>query len=165
MRITRRENPPRRTRDILAGGLVAGALDFVFAISLWGSRGVSAEIIPKSVASGILGPPAFEGGSAIVALGTGLHFSMTTTMAAAYALAPPTIHRRPLMAGPLYGAAIWFVMNKIVVPLSAAPMKPPPLTIQLADLAAHMLLVGLPIALLVRPSAQLVPASQHKIER
>jgi hypothetical protein len=43
-------------------------------------------------------------------------------------------------------------MNYIVVPLSNAPRGPsmPPIEIYLVGLAAHILLVGLPIALITR---------------
>lgn len=136
---------------ILKAGLLTGTLDFVFAIALWSSQGVPAEIIPKSVASGLLGPAAFVGGPGIIALGTGLHFCMTTAMAAIYAAAAPyAVASRPFLAGSLYGAMIWTVMNKVIVPLSAAPITPPPTAIAAIDLLGHMLLVGLPIALVLR---------------
>lgn len=149
---TRQKN--KHWGKIAAAGLLTGVLDFAFAMTLWGARGVSAEIIPKSVASGILGPAAFDGGSETVIAGTLLHLSMTTTMAAIYAAAPRRLKSSPFIAGPLYGAAIWVVMNKVVVPLSAAPLQPPSPPVQLADLAAHILLVGLPIALMARPAPQ-----------
>ena len=137
-------------RIIFAGG-VAGCLDFAFAISIWATRGVPPIAIPQSVASGLLGPVAFKEGLGAVVLGTFLHLAMTTLMAAAYhKAAPPAARSRPFVAGPAYGAVIWTVMNKVVVPLSAAPLTPPPLMIALADLAAHMMLVGLPIALILR---------------
>lgn len=149
------------TRDIVAAGMLAGALDFVFATTLWGALGVPPQIIPQSVASGLLGAGAFNGGIPAIVLGSFLHFAIAVVIAAIYALAPLSARNRPALMGPAYGAAVWFVMTRIVVPLSAAPLKPPPALVQGADLAAHMLLVGLPIAWLCRPGKPASPRSQH----
>lgn len=151
------EEPPISNRygsivRVLKAGLVAGTLDFVFAMTLWASQGVPITAIPKSVASELMGPDAFAGGTEIVALGTSLHLGLTIAMAATYAAAAPAaLASRPYLAGPLYGALVWLAMNKIVVPLSAAPVKPPPVGIAAIDLLGHVLLVGLPIALMLRP--------------
>lgn len=138
--------------SVIGAGAVAGALDLAFAITVWGLKGVPAKMIPTSIASGLLGPDAFKLGTPAVVAGTGLHFGMTITMAAIYAIAAgrwPALARNPVRAGIGYGAAIYAVMNAVVVPLSRAPLKPPPVPVALGDLAAHMLLVGLPIALIV----------------
>jgi len=50
----------------------------------------------------------------------------------------------------LYGVAIYFFMNFIVVPLSAAPkFKHTPVSIS-SDFVVHMFFIGLPMALSVR---------------
>jgi hypothetical protein len=144
---------------IVAAGALAGALDLVFAVTLWRTQGVPAEIIPKSVASGLLGSDAFSGGPGIIVLGLTLHFAMTTAMSGIYAAAPVWVRARPFVSGPLFGAAVWVTMTRIVVPLSAAPLAPPPVLIQLADAAAHLLLVGLPIALLCSPAKRKIALS------
>ena len=61
------------------------------------------------------------------------------------------LRKRPLLCGALYGAA-WFVLVHVVaVPLfSAAPPKRLLLDWNLACLLAHMLLVGIPTALMAR---------------
>ena len=54
------------------------------------------------------------------------------------------------MSGPLYGALIFCVMRFVVLPLSAAGYsmpKPPGLYF---EIAGHLFLVGLPIALAAR---------------
>lgn len=140
-------NGRRQWRAIFLGGATAGALDLIYVISVFGLLGLPASNIVQTIASGILGKAAFAGGAATVALGVGLHFMMTLIMAGIYYLmAPDTLRRRPFIGGPLYGAAIWLVMNFIVVPLSAAPIGIPPAPIAVADFACHMFLVGLPIA-------------------
>lgn len=149
---TREAVGKRATRALLAGG-IAGVLDFAFAISIWATRGVPPIVIPQSVASGLTGPSAFKLGLPTALLGTALHLAMTTLMAVFYLKAAPAKARSlPFLTGPAYGAAIWIVMNKVVVPLSAAPIQPPPTGVALADLVAHMVLVGLPIAYILRCS-------------
>ena len=58
--------------------------------------------------------------------------------------------QRPWLCGALYGLVLYVMMNYIVVPLSAAgPGSTDPLWIALS-IVAHVLLVGLPIAVFTR---------------
>lgn len=141
-------------RGILVGGLIAGALDITAAIVTNGWRGVPPVRVLQSVASGLLGSPAFQGGNATAALGLLLHFLIALAAAAVYVAASrrlPALVRWPLLWGPLYGVAVYFFMSLVVVPLSAAPFRirldPPDLA---TGLIVHMLCVGLPIALAAR---------------
>jgi uncharacterized membrane protein YagU involved in acid resistance len=135
---------------VLAGGLVAGALDMIYACLFWA---VKADLPPtrilQSVAAGLLGEASFEGGGATAALGLFLHFLIACTMALTYYLAArrwPVLARRPIPLGIAYGLLLYVVMNFIVVPLSAAsPGSRDPTWIALT-VAAHAFLVGLPIA-------------------
>ncbi|HEX8560598.1 MAG TPA: hypothetical protein VF668_21055 [Pyrinomonadaceae bacterium] len=141
-------------RAILWGGLLAGAGDIAFAFVVSGLRGVGPVRVLQSVAGGLLGPAAREGGLAAAALGGALHFLIAAAAAAAYWLASRRLRvlvRRPVTCGLLYGVAVYFVMNFVVVPLSAAYFKPSHApSALLLNSAGHMLLVGLPIALAVR---------------
>jgi uncharacterized membrane protein YagU involved in acid resistance len=139
---------------VLAGGLVAGTLDIVYACAFWASKaGVPARRILQSVASGLLGRASFDGGAATAALGLALHFLIATSMSAAYYLVArrwPLLWRRPILCGAAYGLLLYGIMNHIVVPLSAAgPGSKDPLWIALS-IAVHVLLIGIPIALLTR---------------
>jgi hypothetical protein len=150
--------PQRRTADLalaaLIGGAGAGLLDIVYACTVWALRGVPAERILQSVASGLLGRAAYDGGAAAAALGAALHFAMAIIIAAIFASASlllPILRRRPIACGLLYGAGVFFVMNYVVVPLSAAhPGRPPRWPSATMELVAQMLLVGVPIALAAR---------------
>jgi uncharacterized membrane protein YagU involved in acid resistance len=140
---------PRVLRAILWAGLVAGALDISFAFIFWGLKGVSAERILHGIAAGVLGRGAFGGGLAAAALGLLLHFSIACCAAAAYCFAGlriAVLFRRPLLCGPLYGAAFYLFMSYVVVPLSATPVRVTPLTLD--GLFAHTVLFGLSIALI-----------------
>ena len=74
-------------RPVFVGGLIAGACDITYAIVFFGFRGVPAERILQSVASGLLGAKAFEGGTATAALGLLLHFSIALLLALIFYLA------------------------------------------------------------------------------
>ncbi|MGH9908553.1 MAG: hypothetical protein ACRD8U_23590 [Pyrinomonadaceae bacterium] len=59
--------------------------------------------------------------------------------------------RQAIISGLLYGIAVFFFMNLVVLPLSAVPFKVSFGASQLiTGLIVHMLCVGLPIALVVR---------------
>lgn len=145
---------PRIVQAILIGGSAAAVLDIGYAFTVWSLKGVGPEVILRAIASGVLGGPAFSGGAPAAALGGVLHWLMALTMAATYVVAGtrlPTLVQRPVVWGPLYGVALFFVMDRIVVPLSAAPAgKPPSTAMTLGQIAAHAFLVGLPIALAAR---------------
>lgn len=58
---------------------------------------------------------------------------------------------RPVVCGALYGVAVYFVMQLIVLPLSAVPWKVSfPASRLASGLVAHVACVGLPIALAIR---------------
>lgn len=138
---------------IVVGGIAAGALDIVYAFTIYGVRGVPPLTILQSIASGVLGREAFRGGVETGALGAALHFLMTGVMAAVFvvaSLAWPWLRAHAVQWGMIYGGAIFLVMNFIVVPLSRAGGVLPPLELYAAGFVVHVLLVGLPIALIAR---------------
>lgn len=154
MSVTTAELPvdrPRAARAIAWGGLLAGLGDITFAFVVSGLRGVGPVRVLQSVASGLLGAAAREGGMWTAALGALLHFLIALAWAAVYWLLSRRLKvlvRRPFVCGPLYGLAVYALMYLVVLPLSAAYFKPTftPYTVALNG-AGHMLLVGLPIAL------------------
>jgi hypothetical protein len=148
---------PRRLGAVAAaiflGGAVAGLLDITYACTVWALKGVAPERILQSIAAGLLGPAAFDGGAAIALLGLALHFSMTILMALVFTLGSlklATLRARPIIWGLIYGAAVFCVMRYVVVPLSASPLGFPKWPSSLVELGAHMVFVGLPIALAAR---------------
>jgi hypothetical protein len=141
---------------VLAGGLVAGTLDILYAWGFWAIKaGVSMTRILQSVAAGLLGRAAsVSGGAATAALGLALHFFIATAMSLAYHLVSrrvPLLVRRPVLCGAAYGLVLYGIMNYLVVPLSAAGGggSKDPLWIGLG-VFVHMFLVGVPIALVAR---------------
>ncbi|MEP6955496.1 MAG: hypothetical protein ABI883_01620 [Chthoniobacterales bacterium] len=139
---------------ILVGGSIAGVLDISYAILFSGWRGVPAERLLQSVASGLLGASAFAGGWPVAALGLFLHFTIAFAWAAIFYLVArrfPILCKRAIYAGVIYGLFIYGMMNLVVLPLSAFPRKVtfPPLVLA-TGLLVHMFCIGLPIALATR---------------
>jgi hypothetical protein len=128
--------------------------DIAFAFVVSGLRGVGPVRVLHSVAGGLLGASAREGGLATAALGASLHFFIALVWAAVYWLASRRLRvlvRHPVVCGLLYGFAVYAFMYFVVLPLSAVYFKPSyaPSAV-LLNAAGHMLLVGLPIALAAR---------------
>jgi hypothetical protein len=145
----------KATQAILWGTLIAGVLDITSAFLIYGVRGVSPIQILQSVASGLLGRNSYEGGLGTATLGAVLHFFIAFVACALYYLASRKIKilvQHAVICGLLYGAVVYFVMNNIVVPLSRFPGDT---SFQLyTGLLVHMLMIGLPIALVVRRFAR-----------
>ncbi|MFO1187884.1 MAG: hypothetical protein U1E87_10810 [Alphaproteobacteria bacterium] len=113
---------------IIGGGLTAGLCDFVFASIFYPLRAhIPVERIWQSVASGVLGKAAFDGGYAAAALGVSLHFFIATVMAAAFVMVTlklKFLSRYWLIFGPLYGIFLFYAMQGVVLQLSNVPTKP-----------------------------------------
>ena len=147
---------------VVAGGLLAGLLDIVYACLFWAVKaGVPARRILQSIAAGLLGEASYAGGWRTAALGLLLHFFIAVSMAVAYYLVArrvPLLWRRPLACGAAYGLLLYAIMNFVVVPLSAAGRgSSDPLWIALT-VAVHALLIGTPIALFTRLALRAAPA-------
>ena len=146
-------------KAIFWGGLFCGILDMTSALVAYGLRGVQLIRIPQSIASGLLGPAAYQGGTKTAILGTALHFVIAYGAAITYYLASRKLRflrESPILAGLLYGEAVFFFMHFVVIPLSharQAPLSMAPAFLITGPLG-HPFLVGLPIALAVRRFAR-----------
>lgn len=141
-------------RAIISGGLLAGVLDITAAFVTNGLRGVSPFRILQSITSGLLGMASYKGGFATAALGLFLHFTIATGAAAVYYFTSRKLKflvERATVCGAVYGLAVYWFMNMLVLPLSAFPHKISyTLVSVVTGLLVHMLCVGLPISLTVR---------------
>ena len=140
----------RALRGILLGGIVAATIDIGAACLITGR---SVVFILHTIAGGLLAKAAYSGGMRTALLGLALQEIMGVIIAAIYAVGArlmPLLHRRWIAGGLAYGVIIFFVMNYVVVPLSAWKYVPH-FTVPkfLANLAA-MLLFGLIVAYFVR---------------
>ena len=140
-------------KALLLGGLTVGVLDGLDAVVFFGLRGVTPMRVMQSIASGLLGKQAFQGGIATAALGVLLHFGIALAVVAVYYLASrrlPALSRHPVALGPVYGLLVYGVMNFLVIPLSAAVTGPRTLPVVINGVLIHALGVGLPAAVFAR---------------
>jgi uncharacterized membrane protein YagU involved in acid resistance len=144
---------PASARAIVWAGLIAGALDITAAFVVYGFFGAVPLRILQGIAGGLLGPRTYEGGMATAILGLICHFTIAFGAAAVYfALSRrmPFLVRRFVTAGVLYGIAVYFFMNRVVVPLSNARKYPFSLKMMIIGVVIHIFCVGLPISTTVK---------------
>src|SRR5215467_3460503 len=146
-------NEPKPAKAIFWGGLIAGTLDITGAcVVSWLRASVPPVRIMQSVASGLLGPAAYEGGAKTAALGVVLHYFIAATWVVVFYLASRKLRfliERPIPWGLVYGVIVYAIMNFVVLPLSAFPVRATPtLTSRIINLVIIMLCIGLPIALI-----------------
>lgn len=155
---------PRAFETIFYGGLAIGILDFLDASIFFTQYfGVSVARVWQGVAAGLLGREmAAAGGWNTAALGIFLHFVIAFLVASVYFLGTRLsgfLVRRPVVSGLAFGVIANFVMQHLVIPLSAAASDAPfrwgPF---LNGVVGHAFLVGLPVALIARRSAARGPA-------
>ena len=108
-------------------GLLNGSLDITAALVVYGFFGARPIPILQGIAAGLLGTHAFQGGVAAAAFGLACHYFIAFSAATVYYLvrrALPLLLRHAVVCGVLYGVAVYFFMNRIVVSLSAARKYP-----------------------------------------
>lgn len=141
-------------RAILLGGLLGGSGDFFFAFIFYGWK----IRVFQTVAGGVLGrDAAFSGGIATFLLGVLLHYLIGCIWAAIFwglSRKLPVLVQHAIPAGLAYGLVIFYGMNSVVLPLSALHTKAWPPAWAPWPIAAHMLVVGLPMALVARKYAR-----------
>jgi hypothetical protein len=136
-------------------GVLGGCADLGFAAAYWLPQGVAPIRIPQSIAGWVLGSEAaIAGGPATAVLGIALYCYLTTLMVTLYVLMArrhAVLLRRPLLAGALYGVAMYPLLFKAIVPLwTGVPAPAEPLEFTLACFAAFIFFIGIPSALCAR---------------
>jgi hypothetical protein len=136
---------------ILFGGLIAGTLD-IGAASLM--SGKDPGFICQFIAGGLIGKAAaFAGGTGTALLGLVLQWAMSLIIAAIFvfaALRLPALRRLWPLAGLAFGVGVFFVMEWVVVPLSAIGRAPHFTPESFAKNLAAMMAYGLIIAACAR---------------
>ena len=146
---------PRPLPAIFWGGLLAGIGDITQAFVVFGYFSATATPfrILQSIPRGIFGPRTFQMGWTSALPGLFLHFFIATTAAAVYYLASrymPVLTDRAIICGLVFGELVFLFMYFVVMPLSAIGWPKFNLATYLTGPIGHPLLVGLPIALMVR---------------
>ena len=136
-------------RPILIGTLIAGTLDILAAVGLTLVYGRDPMAMLRYVGSGPF-PGATGMGTTGAILGLAVHFALMAVMTTIFVLAAARLRQlwqKPVLWGLLYGLATYVVMNWLVVPLRfQTPLPPRPINIA-TQLFCHIVLVGIPIAL------------------
>ncbi|HZJ55210.1 MAG TPA: hypothetical protein VFD38_13810 [Myxococcaceae bacterium] len=158
---------------VLLAAFVVAAADLLDAIVVWVVifQRSTVQRILQSVAAGVLGPDSYRGGNATAALGLLLHIVIALGWTLGFLvllLRWPRLRawtastRGTVLVGLLYGAAVWLLMDGVVLPLSRARVTPPTVPWFWIQLATHPFVVGLPIALILgrstRHAAAVTPA-------
>jgi len=94
-----------------------------------------------------------SGGLLTAGLGLACHFVIAFLAASVYyfiATVFRVVLEHAIWAGAFYGIAVYFFMNRVVVPLSAARKFPFSLRMMFIGITIHIFCVGLPIALAAR---------------
>ena len=139
---------------VIAGAtLLVGTLDISDAFIFYGLRGVTPTRILQGIASGVLGRAAFGMGQRSALLGLFFHFFIAFSATTVFLLASHKlpVARHPFLYGTLFGVALYLVMNYIVLPLSQIGLRPiPPLIPLINGVAALIVCIGIPLALIAR---------------
>jgi hypothetical protein len=159
-----RPGRPSAFDTIVFGGLAIGILDFLDASIFFPSYyGISFQSVWWGPASGLLGREAARGGGWNTALlGIFLHFVVAFCIATVYfgfTRFIPFLVRHPVVSGIVFGIIANYVMQCVVIPLSARGSSPTavfgePVGSILNSVIGHALLVGLPVALIAAWSAK-----------
>ena len=131
---------------------ISGSLDILFAMILTVAFGREIPNMLRYVASGPF-PAATVMGSAGAILGLVVHFALMAVMAAVLMICLQRNTQyldHPALVGLVYGLLTYVVMNLIVVPLRFGTPMPPKLLSIMSQLFAHIVLVGIPMALVAR---------------
>lgn len=144
-------SPSPQLRAALVGGLIGGTLDILFAITFAIVNGRTATWLLQTVATGLLGPAAYDGGTGTAILGLAAHFVLSIGWAALFvtlAVRLPLLVRKPVVSCVVFGLVVFFVMRLVVLPLSDFPY-PVSVFSKAAglDLLSHVLLFAPPIVL------------------
>lgn len=143
-----------RLKRLLLAGLLTAVTDGTFAtvqsVFFYGSTFAR---LWQGVASVLLGPPAFQGGTRTVVIGLLMHVLVAFTWSAIFLFVVLRFAAvRRVLASPygvvkvaaVYGPFIWIVMSLVVIPVLVH--RPPNVSLRwLYQLVGHFPFVGLPM--------------------
>lgn len=139
-------------RAIARATVVAGTFDILAAalLTLWFGRAV--PVMLRYVASGPF-PGAADWGAGGAVVGLIVHYALMAIMVSVFVFAATrsaALRTAPVLWGAVYGLVTYVVMNLIVVPLRFGTPLPPSTLSIFTQLFCHIVLVGIPTALITR---------------
>ena len=137
---------------VLEGGLVVGVLDGIAATALANFNGVAPLRAWQFVASGLMGPKAFQQGPRSAMLGLLMHFVIALGATSTFVVAAhffPWLLASPVLAGAIFGALV-FVVMRLIIKISATPKRKQKLSQVLTQVGIHIFVIGIPIAVITK---------------
>ena len=141
-------------RAWLKASLICGTLDILYAIVATVLRGGDVAGMLTGIAAGPLGDDVQSWGMAGAVAGLAVHFALMGIMAAILQQAlrnDRLAALSTLLIGTVYGIGLYLLMYGLVLPMRFGTSFPPPTLTRLANgLVPHILLVGIPMAYILR---------------
>lgn len=141
-------------RTILVGALAIGTIDIAWAMTMSAIDGRAPITVLHTIAGGLLGREAMQGGLTTAFLGLLFHYFIAFCVMTTYYLASrrfPQLAEKPWIYGPIYGIIVFVIMYQVVLPLSAWHTKGIKWGVGLAKgVFIHMFGVGLVAALIAK---------------
>jgi hypothetical protein len=141
---------------IAIGGLIVGILDITSAFITWWCKGVRPVRGLQGIAAGLLGSQSFQGGVATAGLGLTIHFFVAFMVVTVFYVASRKFQfltRHAVVSGLLYGVVVYLFMYWFVLPY-VFPKFRHSISSDVLAVVVHMVLIGLPTALVVRRYSQ-----------
>lgn len=146
-------NVKSTTQAIIWAALVGGTLDAAAGVIVYLIYfGMNPLQVLQYIASGVFGPKVINGSFVYVIAGLVFHYIISFVVAAIYFGAASRIKflvTQKIIAGLSFGLGIWLVMNLLVLPNSNIPQSPFNASLAAIEIIWHIVLVGLPIALVI----------------
>lgn len=143
----------RRESTMWLAWLMAGTLDLAAAVIQMLINDRDPLMMLKFIASGVFGSSALQGGNGYAVLGILFHYVIAGIWTWLFFFFYPRLRFLQMnvwVTAFLYGLFVWFVMNRLVLPLSNTP--PIPFTVRGALISAAVLVVaiGMPLSFMAR---------------
>jgi hypothetical protein len=159
-------------RAVLAATAIVALLDISYVWVLWVlvRQKITTQQLLQSIATGLLGKGAYEGGPPTALLGAVLHVIIAGIWCSLFWLilsrAPRlrAVASRPTglaLVGLGYGMLIWWCMDLVVLPLSRARPVPVESWTFAVNTVQHAIMIGLPIALIIGTTLTAGPRPSH----
>jgi uncharacterized membrane protein len=152
-------SPPKKSTVVPAiaiGGLIVGILDITSAFITWWCKGVRPVRGLQGIAAGLLGSQSFQGGVATAGLGLTIHFFVAFMVVIVFYVASRKFQfltRHAVVSGLLYGVVVYLFMYWFVLP-NVFPKFRHSISSDVLAVVVHVVLIGLPTALVVRRYSQ-----------
>ena len=142
-----------RLKVLLLSGLLVGTLDITAACIQTLVNGGDPLKMLRFVASGLLGKEALAGGTLISFYGLVFHYCIAMIWTCLFFFLYPRLKLErfnTILVGILYGAFVWTIMTRVILPLSAAPALKFKLLPAVIAMSILIVAIGLPLSFIAR---------------